>query len=394
MRGEQDRQVAMLLGVVADDLVPPDHPIRAMRRIVDGALRALSPTFDRMYAADGRPSIPPEHLLKSLVLIALYSIRSERQFCERLQYDLLFKWFLDLNIADSAFNPSTFSKNRERLLTHDAIRQFFAAVLAEARRRQLLSSDHFTVDGTLLEAWASVKSFKPKPPAPDAATPAATGGPSAAPTGAASAPPSGAAAPPAAGKAPATRGGRNPDVDFHGERRTNATHQSTTDPEARLAKKGPGKEAKLSFLGNVLMENRHGLVVDVETVQASGTGEVEAALRMLDRVGGDRRLTVGGDKNYDQHPFVDTCRSLNVTPHVAQKQHSAVDGRTTRHPGYATSQQLRKRVEEIFGWEKTVGGCRKLRFRGLRRVDQWFTLAAAAFNLVRMATLERSAAAA
>jgi transposase len=360
MRGEQDRQVEMLLGVVADDLVPQDHPIRAIRRLVDQALRELSPTFDQMYAADGRPSIPPEHLLKSLVLIALYSIRSERQFCERLQYDLLFKWFLDLNIADAAFTPSTFSKNRERLLTHEAIRKFFAAVLAEAKRRRLLSSDHFTVDGTLLEAWASLKSFKPKVTAADDRP-----------------------APPAAGM------GRNPEVDFHGERRTNATHQSTTDPEARLAKKGKGKEAKLSFLGNVLMENRHGLVVDVETLQASGTGEVEAALRMLERVGGDRQLTVGGDKNYDQHPFVDVCRTMRVTPHVAQKQHSAVDGRTTRHAGYATSQKLRKRVEEIFGWEKTVGGCRKLRYRGLKRVDQWFTLAAAAFNLVRMATLER-----
>jgi transposase len=365
MRGEQTRQVEMLLAVVADDLVPRDHPIRAIRRIVEGALRELSPLFDQMYADDGRPSIPPEHLLKSLVLIALYSIRSERQFCERLQYDLLFKWFLDLNIADHAFDPSTFSKNRERLLTHDAIRQFFAAVLAEAKRRRLLSSDHFTVDGTLLEAWASLKSFKPKVTEADDHP-----------------------APPAAGT------GRNPEVDFHGERRTNATHQSTTDPEARLAKKGKGKEAKLSFLGNVLMENRHGMVVDVETLQASGTGEVEAALRMLERVGGERQLTVGGDKNYDQHPFVDVCRTMNVTPHVAQKQHSAVDRRTTRHTGYATSQKLRKRVEEIFGWEKTVGGCRKLRYRGLKRVDQWFTLAAAVFNLVRMATLERVAAAA
>jgi transposase len=378
MRGEQDRQVEMLLGVVADDLVPQDHPIRAIRRIVDQALRKLSPLFDQMYAADGRPSIPPEHLLKSLVLIALYSIRSERQFCERLQYDLLFKWFLDLNISDAAFNPSTFSKNRERLLTHDAIGKFFAAVLGEARRRRLLSSDHFTVDGTLLEAWASLKSFKPKASATDAASTPSTGE---------------APAPPG-GESGATSVGRNPEVDFHGERRTNATHQSTTDAEARLAKKGKGKEAKLSFLGNVLMENWHGMVVDVETVQASGTGEVEAALRMLERVGGDRQLTVGGDKNYDQHPFVDGCRAMSVTPHVAQKQRSAVDGRTTRHAGYATSQKLRKRVEEIFGWEKTVGGCRKLRYRGLKRVAQWFTLAAATFNLVRMATLERTAAAA
>lgn len=365
MRGEQERQVAMLLGIVADDLVPTDHPIRAIRRIVDQALRELSPTFDQMYAVDGRPSIPPEHLLKSLVLIALYSIRSERQFCERLQYDLLFKWFLDLNIADPAFNPSTFSKNRERLLEHDAVRKFFVAVRDEANRRRLLSADHFTVDGTLLEAWASFKSLKPldQPERPDDEPP----------------PPS---------------GGRNPEVDFHGEQRSNQTHRSTTDPEARLAKKGKGKEAKLCLMGHVLMENRNGLIVDVDTTQASGTAEVEAALRMLDAVGGDRRLTVGGDKNYDQHPFVDACRDMTVTPHVARKQASAIDGRTTRHAGYAVSQRIRKRVEEIFGWGKTVGGWRKLRFRGVRRAGLWITLSAAAFNLVRLAKLEYQAAAA
>jgi IS5 family transposase len=306
-------------------------------------------------------------LLKSLVLIALYSLRSERQFCERLQYDLLFKWFLDLNITDPAFNPSTFSKNRERLLEHAAVRKFFVAVRDEAQRRRLLSSDHFTVDGTLLEAWASLKSFQPKE------TPTPTEGD----------PP-----PPAAGA------GRNPEVDFHGERRTNATHQSTTDPEARLAKKGKGKEAKLSFMGHVLMENRHGLVMDVTTTHATGTAEVEAALDLLDAVGGERQLTVGGDKNYDQRPFVEPCRGMKVTPHVAQKQHSAIDGRTTRHAGYAVSQKLRKRVEEIFGWGKTVGGLRKLRFRGLQRVGLWVTLSAAVFNLVRMATIERKANAA
>ena len=363
MRGEQDRQVAMLLGVVADDFIPSDHPIRAIRRIVDGALRELSPTFDAMYALDGRPSIPPEHLLKGLVLIALYSIRSERQFCERLQYDLLFKWFLDLNITDPAFNPSTFSKNRERLLEHDAVRKFFVAVRDEAKRRRLLSADHFTVDGTLLEAWASLKSFKPKDPPPSTEN-----------------------------EPPGVDGGRNPDVDFHGEKRTNATHQSTTDPEARLAKKGKGKEAKLCFMGHVLMENRNGLVADVETTQATGTAEVEAAEAMLDEVGGDRRLTVGGDKNYDQHPFVDACRAMNVTPHVAQKQHSAIDGRTTRHAGYKVSQKVRKRVEEIFGWGKTVGGLRKLRFRGLPRVGLWLTLVATTYNLVRMSTIERKQA--
>jgi transposase len=304
MRGEQDRQSRMLLGVVADDLVPRDHPIRAIRRIVDGALRELSPLFDAMYAVDGRPSIPPEHLLKGLVLIALYSIRSERQFCERLQYDLLFKWFLDLNMTDPAFNPSTFSKNRERLLEHDAVRRFFIAVREEATRRRLLSSDHFTVDGTLLEAWASFKSLKPKDrPGDDGQPPAQS----------------------------SAGGGRNAAVDFHGEQRANATHQSTTDSEARLARKGNGKEAKLCLMGHVLMENRSGMVIDVETTQATGTAEVEAALRLLDGVGGDRRITVAGDKGYDQHPFVDACRTMTITPHVAQKKTgSAIDGRTTR----------------------------------------------------------------
>ncbi len=366
MRGEQERQSSMLLGVVADDLVPRNHPIRAIRRIVDGALRELSPLFDQMYAADGRPSIPPEHLLKGLVLIALYSIRSERQFCERLQYDLLFKWFLDLNITDPAFNASTFSKNRDRLLEHDAVRRFFVAVRDEATRRRLLSSDHFTVDGTLLEAWASFKSLKRKDPAvkDDQEPPQGSGGK-----------------------------GRNPVVDFHGEKRTNATHQSTTDPEARLARKGNGKEAKLCLMGHVLMENRGGMVVDVATTQATGTAEVEAALRLLDAVGGDRRITVGGDKGYDQHPFVDACRTMTITPHVARKKTgSAIDGRTTRHVGYSVSQTRRKRVEEIFGWAKTVGGLRKLRFRGVKRAGLWVTLTATAFNLVRMASIERAAA--
>jgi transposase len=360
MRGGPERQSLMLLGVVADDLVPADHPIRAIRRIVDPALTSLSPVFDRLYKAGGRPSIPPEHLLKGLLLIALYSVRSERQFCERLQYDLLFKWFLDLNITDVAWDPSTFSKHRADLLEQRIVHEFFAAVLAEARRRQLLSADHFTVDGTLLEAWASLKSFQPKAPRTDGGD-----GP-----------------PPAAGS-----GGKNPEVDFHGERRSNATHQSTTDPEARLAKKGPGKEAKLCFLGNVLMENRHGLVVDVETTLATGTGEVAAALAMLDRVDGQHPITVGADKLYDQQPFVAGCRGKHVTPHVARKQRSAIDGRTTRHAGYAVSQRLRKRVEEIFGWQKTIGGCRKLRYRGLERVGQWFMLTAAAYNLVRMVHL-------
>jgi len=352
MRGKSDTQTLMLCSLTPDQLVPQNHPIRHIRPIVDQALKEMSPIFSKMYADVGRPSIPPEHLLKACLLIALYSIRSERQFCERLQYDLLFKWFLDLNIMDPAFDASSFSKNKERLLEHQVAHQFFAAVLDQARRQKLLSADHFTVDGTLLEAWASLKSFKPK-----------DGGDT--PEG----------------------GGKNPSVDFHGGRRTNETHASTTDPEARLAKKGKGKEAKLCFTGHVLMENRTGLAVDVQVTTATGTAERDAALIMLDKVPGKHRITVGGDKGYDTRDFVTACRGLSVTPHVARRQHTIVDGRTTRHEGYKVSQRIRKRVEEIFGWIKTVGGGRKLRYKGIARNQLWAELTAAAFNLVRMAKL-------
>ncbi|MDP2919397.1 MAG: IS5 family transposase [Dehalococcoidia bacterium] len=353
MRGKADAQVTMLSLVTADQLVPEDHPIRQIKPIVDNALRELSPTFSRMYAETGRPSIPPEHLLKACLLIALYSVRSERQFCERLQYDLLFKWFLDLNIIDPAFDASTFSKNKERLLEHDVAREFLVVVLEEARRRRLLSEDHFTVDGTLLEAWASLKSFRPKD----------------------------------AGNDTPTTGEKNPSVDFHGEQRTNDTHQSTTDPEAWLARKGRGKEAKLCFAGHVLMENRNGMVVDVTFTQATGTAERDAALDMLEGVPVSRRITVGADKGYDTQDFVTMCRRMNITPHVARRQTSKVDGRTTRHTGYQASQRIRKRVEEIFGWVKTVGGGRKLRYKGLVRNRLWWELTAVAYNLVRMAKL-------
>lgn len=351
MRGKADRQITMLSSLTPEQLVPRDHPIRHIKPIVDRALSELSPTFNRMYAETGRPSVPPEHLLKGCLLIALYSIRSERQFCERLQYDLLFKWFLDLNIMDPAFDASTFSKNKERLLEHRVARQFLGEVIAEARRRRLLSEDHFSVDGTLLEAWASMKSFRPW-----------DGDES-------------------------RGGGKNHEVDFRGERRVNATHGSTTDPAARLARKGRGKEARLCFAGHVLMENRAGLVVDVIVSKATGTAEREAALEMLDRLPGTRRITVGADKGYDTQDFVGTCRSMNVTAHVARRQWSAVDRRTTRHAGYQTSQRIRKRIEEVFGWVKTVGGGRKLRYRGVDRNQLWAELATAAYNLVRMAKL-------
>jgi len=353
MRGKKDTQVTMLSLVTANDLVPEDHPIRGIKPMVDKALAELSSVFIHMYADTGRPSIPPEHLLKACLLIALYSVRSERQFCERLQYDLLFKWFMDMNIVDPAFDPSVFSKNKERLLEHEVAREFLGAVLDEARRRKLLSEDHFTVDGTLLEAWASLKSFRPKD---------GTG-------------------------SPLAGGDKNPEVDFHGEKRTNDTHQSTTDPAALLAKKGKGKEAKLCFMGHILMENRNGLVVDVAMTRATGTAEREAALQMLGKIPGKRRITVGGDKNYDTKDFVTECRSMTITPHVACRETSIVDARTTRHPGYQVSQRIRKRVEEIFGWDKTVAGGRKLRYKGVERNALWWELTAAAYDLLRMAKI-------
>jgi transposase len=360
MRGNNFEQVAMLSTLTPDQLVPKDHPIRRIKVIVERALADLSPTFDAMYSTIGRPGVAPERLLKSCLLIAFYSVRSERLFCERLQYDLLFKWFLDMNADDPGFDPTTFSKNRDRLIKHEVAQRFFAAVRTEAERRRLLSDEHFTVDGTLLEAWASVKSFRPNDDHDDTK--------------------------------PA---GRNPTVSFHGTQRSNATHHSRTDPEARLARKSNGTTAKMSYMGHALMENRQGLVVDVELTQADGHAEREAAVTMLKRRrrarGRGARWTLGGDKGYDTSDFVDDVRALGVTPHVAQntsKRRSAVDGRTTTHPGYAVSQRKRKRVEEIFGWMKTVGGGRKLRYIGKERNGMWLKLTAAAFNLVRMATIE------
>lgn len=352
MRGKTENQIEMLSSLTPDQLVPQDHPIRKIKPIVDSALDELSPSFNQMYAVIGRPSIPPENLLKASLLIALYSMRSERQFCERLRYDLLFKWFMDLNIMDEGFNPSVFSKNKDRLLEHQIAREFLVKVIEEARRRHLLSQDHFTVDGTLLEAWASLKSFHPKDE----------------------------------GKPP-TGGEKNPSVDFRGQQRTNDTHESTTDAQAMLARKGSGKEAKLCFAGHVLMENRNGLVVDTTLTQARGTAEREAALAMLTNSTGSHRITLGADKNYDTSDFVKVCRTWNVTPHVACRQSTIIDGRTTRHAGYQISQRIRKRVEEIFGWIKTVGGGRKLRYKGIDRNQFWMELTVAAYNLVRMARL-------
>jgi transposase len=357
VRGDAERQADMLLAITPDQLVPVDHPIRRIKPLVESVLARLSPLFDEMYAKRGRPSIPPEHLLKASLLIALFSVRSERQFCERLQYDLLFKWFLDLNVGDRSFDPTTFTKNRERLLRHAVADAFFAEVVAEARRRKLLSSEHFTVDGTLVEAWASLKSYRPRDEDDDA------------------------------GAGP---GGRNPEVDFRGQRRRRETHVSRTDPEAQLYAKGSAQPAKLCYMGHLLTENRNGLIVGVELTQADGFAEREAALRLVDRhVSGP--ATLGADRGYDTRDFVARCRALAVTPHVAQhttRRRSAIDGRTTRHPGYTTSQRLRKRVEEVFGWGKTVGGLRKMRYIGRARNALSFTIAAAAYNLLRMAKLD------
>jgi transposase len=347
-----------------DHFVPRDHPIRRIKPLAERALAELSPTFDGMYSAVGRPSIPPEHLLKGCLLMALFSVRSERQFCEQLQYNLLFKWFLDLNVADPAFDASTFSKNRQRLLEHSVASAFFDEVLAIAQEQRLLSEEHFSVDGTLLEAYASMKSVRPR----DEDEGSADGGQS----------------------GTAGSGGRNRWVDFRGKKRTNATHYSTTDPEALLARKGPGKETKLSYAGHVLMENRSGITVDVLISQATGRAEREAAVLMLDRRPRRRRATLGADRAYDTEEFVEACRERAVTPHIAQNRsgrRSRIDGRTTRHEGYKISQRMRMRTEEIFGWIKTVAGGRKLRFIGLQRNQFWAELTVSAYNLLRITKL-------
>ena len=371
MRGSTERQMTMCMVVDPGELIPQQHPIRRVRPFVESALARLEPTFEAMYAKVGRPSIPPEQLLKASVLMALYSIRSERQFCERLQYDLLFKWFLGLNVEDPAFDATSFSKNRERLMDNLVSKLFFQAVLEEARQQRLLSNQHFTVDGTLLESWASLKSLERKPNLGGQHKPKRRrgGGP----------------------KGPRD-GQRNPEVNWRGEKRSNQTHQSKTDPEARLARKG-AVPAKLCYAGHVLMENRHGLVVDVELSEATGRAECETGLRMLHRLSRRQRgVTVGADKGFDSKEFVRGCRELGVTPHVAQnlkRSHgrSAIDGRTANRAGYALSQRMRKRIEEIFGWVKTVAGGRKLRFIGRRRNQLWAEMTGATFNLVRMSNL-------
>lgn len=358
MRGDDRQQAAMFSYVSPEARVPQDHPLRAIRVLVDEVLVDLSPRFETLYARAGRPSIPPEKLLRAQLLQVLYTVRSERQLMEQLDYNLLFRWFVGLNLDDAVWDPTVFTKNRQRLLDGDVAMAFLERVVEQARRRGLLSGDHFTVDGTLLEAWAGLKSFRRKgetPPPPDDPG--------------------------------------NPTVNFHGEKRSNATHGSTTDPDARLARKGDTREAKLAYAGHAVIDNRHGLVVNAEATQATGTAEREAAIAMASAL--PDGTTLGADKGYDTRDFVEALRRLGVTPHVAQNtsnRSSAIDGRTTRHAGYLVSQQKRKLIEEVFGWLKTVGLMRKLRHRGTRRVDWMFTFATAVYNLVRIRNLTEQAA--
>jgi transposase len=362
MRGPDERSDGLFSYVSCEARVPADHPLRAVRAIVDEALEVLSPDFERLYSRIGRPSIAPEKLLRALLLQAFYSVRSERQLMQQLDYNLLFRWFVGLSMDAPIWDETVFTKNRDRLLAGEVAAKFMAAVLSQPRLKELLSQEHFSVDGTLIEAWASIKSFRPKdgsgePPGP----------------------------------------GRNGERSFHGEKRSNETHASTTDPEARLYRKSRGQASRLCYMGHVLMENRSGLVVEARLTQATGTAEREAALAMIDgHPQGSRRLTLGADKAYDVTAFVEDLRRRRVTPHIAIDGHvrvtgkprkTAIDGRTTRHPGYAISQRIRKRIEEPFGWVKTVAVLRKTRHRGVARVGWMFTIAMAAYNVIRIPKL-------
>src|ERR1039458_6072050 len=361
MRGHDEQQESMYSYISPEKRVPSDHPLRRLRGMVDTALKGMSPQFAEMYSRSGRPSIAPEKLLRALLLQVLYSVRSERQLMEQLGYNLLFRWFVGLSMDDAVWDVTVFTKNRERLLEGEIAEGFFEQVMARAK--ELLSDEHFTVDGTLIQAWAGQKSFRAKnQDAKDEVPPDDPG---------------------------------NATVDFHGEKRSNATHESTTDPQARLYKKSAGSEAKLSYLGHVLTENRNGLVVGARVTKATGTAEREAALEMIEERKGGRRVTMGGDKGYDVQEVVADVRDLGVTPHVAQNnrnRRSAVDERTTRHAGDEISQRKRKRVEEVFGWLKTIGLMRQTRHRGRERVSWMFTFAAAVYNLVRIRNLTAEAA--
>ncbi|UTV80066.1 IS5 family transposase (plasmid) [Acidithiobacillus sp. YTS05] len=348
MRGAKAETGALFSYLSPEDRVPADHPLRAIRVIVDRSLAELDGHFNQIYSDLGRPSIPPEHLLRALLLQVFYSVRSERQLMEQLDYNLLFRWFVGLGMDAPIWVPTVFTKNRDRLLDNGTVQRFFQTVVEQARNQGLLSEEHFSVDGTLLEAWASQKSFQPKDP----------------------------------------EDRQGDGSDFRGQKRSNDTHASVTDPDCRLYKKASGEASRLAYLGHVLMDNRHGLIAGEQVTKADGTAEVDAAVQLLDELGGADRITLGADKGYDRHEFVRNLRDRNVTPHVARKcKGSAIDGRTTRHVGYTISIRVRKRIESIFGWMKTVGGMRKTRFRGLDRVGLHFTLVSTAYNLVRMARL-------
>jgi transposase len=355
MRG-LDHQTGHLGGYVEPEaMVPPDHPLRAIRPLVNAALERLSPDFDLIYSPIGRPSIAPAQLLRALLLQAFFTIRSERQLMQQLTYNILFRWFVGLSIEVPVWDVTVFTKNRDRLLEGDIAYRFLKAILTDPQVTRRLSNEHFSVDGTLIEAWASMKSFRPKD---------------------------------ASGEPPAP--GRNGERDFHGEKRSNETHASTTDPDARLYKKAEGQASKLCHMGHVMIENRHCLVVDTRTTLATGTAEREAALAMIGAIPGQHRVTVGTDKAYDTKDFVADMRRLGATPHVTRNdkgRRSAIDGRTTRHAGYQVSLRVRKRIEEVFGWVKVIGGQRKTRYRGTPLVGWMFTLSAAAYDLIRLPKL-------
>jgi transposase len=361
MRGSDARSDTMFSYLSPEERVPKDHPLRGIRIILNEVLEELSPIFERLYSKVGRPSVPPEQLLRALLLQILYTVRSERMLMEQLGYNLLFRWFVGLSMDEPVWVPSVFSKNRDRLLEGDVARELLTRVVEQAKRAELMSEEHFTVDGTLLKAWASHKSIKPldgggEPPSADTSS-------------------------------------KNETANFRGENRTNETHRSTTDPEARLYRKGDNRGAELSYMGHVLMENRNGLVADAQATQATGRAEREAAISMVEGISGTGQVTLGADKGYDTKEHVRDLRDRNVTPHVAQNQsgrRSAIDDRTTRHAGYRTSQIKRKQVEEIFGWMKTVGLLRQLRHRGREAIDWIFKLTAAAYNLTRLRNLEQA----
>lgn len=356
MRGADTQQEALFSYLSPESRIPKNHPLRPIREMVNTALAELAPDFEAIYADEGRPSIAPEKLLRGSLLQILYSIRSERLLCEQLDYNLLFRWFVGLSMDAPVWDHSTFTKNRDRLLESDIARGFFEAIVTRAQEEGLTSDEHFSVDGTLIEAWASMKSVRRKD----------------------------------GSDGPPTGGGRNAERDFHGEQRSNETHESATDPEAKLFRKGQGKEARLCYMGHALMDNRHGLVMDARVTEATGTAERDTAVEMVGDRPGSHRITVGADKLYDTRAFVDRLREFNATPHVAQndtRRRSAIDGRTTAHAGYDVSQRIRKRIEEAFGWGKQIGALRQTKYRGTERVNFHMLLTMAGYNLVRMRNL-------